>query len=156
MGSCAHTTRVPPPQSSQGHTACARAHTHMSASTYAFSLVVDPPYSGAPEIGGELPNHLPPGREDGCVKEFSVCKANFTLLGLFPEAVCQCRRHKRRESDPWLRKIPWRRAWQPAPVFLPEESHGQRSLAGYSPWGHKESDTTEASGHTSKATSWKN
>ena len=128
----------------------------MSASTYAFSLVVDPPYSGAPEIGGELPNHLPPGREDGCVKEFSVCKANFTLLGLFPEAVCQCRRHKRRESDPWLRKIPWRRAWQPAPVFLPEESHGQRSLAGYSPWGHKESDTTEASGHTSKATSWKN
>jgi len=40
-------------------------------------------------------------------------------------------------------KIPWRRAWQPAPVFLPGESHGQRSLAGYSPWGHKESDTTE-------------
>ena len=38
---------------------------------------------------------------------------------------------------------PWRRAWQPTPVFLPEESPGQRSLAGYSPWGHKESDTTE-------------
>ena len=36
--------------------------------------------------------------------------------------------------DPWVRKIPWRRAWQPTPVFLPEEPHGQRSLAGYSPW----------------------
>ena len=45
--------------------------------------------------------------------------------------------------DPLVRKIPWRRAWQPTPVFLPGESHGQNSLAGYSPWGHKESDTTE-------------
>ena len=41
--------------------------------------------------------------------------------------------------DPWVRKILWRRAWQPTPVVLPEESHGQRSLVGYSPWGHKES-----------------
>ena len=41
-------------------------------------------------------------------------------------------------------KIPWRRKWQPPPVFLPRESHGQRSLTGYSSlWGHKESDTTE-------------
>ena len=47
-------------------------------------------------------------------------------------------------SIPWVGKIPWRRAWQPTPVFLPVESHGQRSLAGYSQWGHKESDTTEA------------
>ena len=37
----------------------------------------------------------------------------------------------------------WRRKWQPTPVFLPVKCHGQRSLAGYSPWGHKESDTTE-------------
>ena len=50
---------------------------------------------------------------------------------------------KRREFDPWVGKIPWRREWQPTPVFLPGESHGQRSLAGYSPWGHKELDTTE-------------
>ena len=42
-----------------------------------------------------------------------------------------------------VRKIPWRRAWQPTPVFLPGESNGQRSLVGYSLWGHKESDTTE-------------
>ena len=42
--------------------------------------------------------------------------------------------------NPWVRKISWRRAWQPTPVFLPRELHGQRSLAGYSPWGHKELD----------------
>ena len=46
--------------------------------------------------------------------------------------------------DPWVGKIPWRRAWQPTPVSLPRESHGQRSLVGYSPWGRKELDTTEA------------
>ena len=45
--------------------------------------------------------------------------------------------------DPWVGKIPWRRKWQPTPVFLPGKSHGQRSLAGYSPWTLKESDTTE-------------
>ena len=51
---------------------------------------------------------------------------------------------KRCWFNPWVGKIPWRRAWQPTPGFLPEESFGQRSLAGYSPWGLKESDTTEA------------
>ena len=50
----------------------------------------------------------------------------------------------RDEFDPWVRKIPWRRAWKPTPVFLPGESHGQRILMGYRPWGHKESDMTEA------------
>ena len=50
--------------------------------------------------------------------------------------------------DPWVRKISWRRAWQPTPIFLPGESHGQRSLGDYSPWGGKESDTTEATEHT--------
>ena len=47
--------------------------------------------------------------------------------------VCQCRRHKRRGFDPWVRKIPWRRVWQPVPVVLPGKFHGQRSLMGYSP-----------------------
>ena len=52
--------------------------------------------------------------------------------------------HCRRPGfDPWVGKIPWRRKWQLTPVFFPGESHGQRSLVGYSPWGHKESDTTE-------------
>ena len=45
------------------------------------------------------------------------------------------------------RKIPWRSTWQPTPVFLPGESPGQRSLAGYSPWGCRESDMTEATEH---------
>ena len=43
----------------------------------------------------------------------------------------QCRRRRRCGFDPWVRKIPWRRKWQPTPVFLPGESHGQRSLVGY-------------------------
>ena len=59
------------------------------------------------------------------------------------ESSCQRRRCKRHRFDPWARKIPWRRKWQLTPVFLLEKSHGQRSLVGYSPWGHEESDTTE-------------
>ena len=51
-----------------------------------------------------------------------------------------CRRPR---FDPWVGKIPWKREWLPTPLFWPGESHEQRSLAGYSPWGHKESDTTE-------------
>ena len=50
------------------------------------------------------------------------------------ESACQCKRHG---FDPWVRKIPWRRKWQPTPVFLPGKSHGQRSLVGYSSWGAK-------------------
>ena len=45
--------------------------------------------------------------------------------------------------NPWVGKIPWRRKWQPTPIFLPRECHGQRSLAGCSPWGCQELDTTE-------------
>ena len=59
------------------------------------------------------------------------------------QPACQRRRCKRRGFDPWVGKIRWRRKWQPTPVFLPGESHGQRSLTGYSPEGCKESDTTE-------------
>ena len=59
------------------------------------------------------------------------------------EHICQCRRHKRCEFDPWVGNIPWRMAWQLTSVILPGESHGQRSLVGYSPWGRKELDTTE-------------
>ena len=56
------------------------------------------------------------------------------------ESTCHCRRYK---FDPWVRKIIWRRKWQPTPVFLPGWFPGQRSLAGYSPWGHKELEVTE-------------
>ena len=54
-----------------------------------------------------------------------------------------CRRHKGPWFHPWVGKIPWSRKWQPTPVFLSGKSHGQRSLVGYSPRGHKESDMTE-------------
>ena len=64
------------------------------------------------------------------------------------EPTCQCRRCKRHGFDPRVGKIPWRRAWQPTLVFLSGESHGQRSLVGYSLWGHRESDPTEAPQHT--------
>ena len=50
-------------------------------------------------------------------------------------------------QEAWVQSLgqedPWRREWEPTPVFLPGESHGQRSLAGYSPWGFKELGTTE-------------
>ena len=59
------------------------------------------------------------------------------------EPTYQCRRHKKHGFDPWIRKIPWRKARQPTPVFLPGESQGQRSLVGYSPWDTKELDMTE-------------
>ena len=64
------------------------------------------------------------------------------------EPASPCRRHKRHRFDPRVRKIPWRRAWHPTPVFLPGESHGQRSLAGCGPCGHTELDTTEAAKHS--------
>ena len=47
------------------------------------------------------------------------------------------------DLDLWVGKIHWRREWQPTPVCLPGESYGLRSLAGYNPWGCKESDTTD-------------
>ena len=59
------------------------------------------------------------------------------------ESALQCRRHNRLRVNPWVRKIPRRRKCQPTAAFRPGDSHGQRSLEGYSPWGHKESDTTE-------------
>ena len=62
-----------------------------------------------------------------------------------------CKRPKRCRFDPWVGKIPWRRAWQLTPVFLPGESHGQRSLAGYSPWDHKESDMAKHTCHRFKS-----
>ena len=64
------------------------------------------------------------------------------------EYVCQYRSHV---FDPWVKKIPWRRKWQPISVFSPGKFHGQRSLVGYSPWGHKELDMTEHT-HACKGT----
>ena len=62
------------------------------------------------------------------------------------ESACQRRRlwrHKRHEFNSWVGKILWRRKWLPTPVFLPGKFHGERRLAGCSPWGHKELDMIE-------------
>ena len=82
-------------------------------------------------------------RETRGGKEGEETFINQLLGGNNKEPACQCRRHKRCGFDPWVGKIPWRRAWQPTPVFLPAEFYEQRSLAGYGPWGCKESDMTE-------------
>ena len=74
---------------------------------------------------------------------YSVCYMGFPGGISGKELACQCRRHKRRGFNPWVRKIPWSREWQPTPIFLLGKSHGQRSLVGYSPWGLEEWDTTE-------------
>ena len=56
------------------------------------------------------------------------------------EPSCQCRKHG---FHLWVRTIPWRRKWQPTPVFLPGKSQGQKRLVSYSPWGRKESLMTQ-------------
>ena len=73
------------------------------------------------------------------------------------ESTCQGGRRRRHGFDPWVRKIPWRRKWQPTPVLLPGESNGQRSLADFRPWGHKRnwtwlSDYTTTITHGSRNT----
>ena len=73
-----------------------------------------------------------------CIRNLFLFTAEY---GRFPrwlsgkESACQCRRHRRHGFDPWDGKISWRRKWQSTPGFLLGKSHGQRSLAGYSPWG---------------------
>ena len=59
---------------------------------------------------------------------------------------CRCGRAEAQVQS-WVGRIPWSRAWQPTPGFLPGESQGQRSLVGYSPWGHMELDMTEVTLH---------
>ena len=77
------------------------------------------------------------------VNQFAMVTKGFPSGSAGKEPACQCRRCKRRGFNPWVRKIPWRKKWQPTPVFLPGKFHGQRSLVVYIPWGRKESDATE-------------
>ena len=77
-----------------------------------------------------------------------LCQASNAKIGLprwhsGKESTCQYRRCKRHWFYPWVRKVPWRRKWQPVPVFLPGKFHRQWSLEGYSPWGRIEFDTTK-------------
>ena len=91
-------------------------------------------------------------RPEGCVFKsrwgqrviFGITEWGFHDGSDGKESACNVGRSR---FDPWVGKIPQRRAWQPTPVFLPGEFHGQRSLMGYSPWGHKESAMTEQLTH---------
>ena len=92
---------------------------------------------------------LPPGDlPDPGIEPFVACAScrQVYLLSHFPagsdsKSIClQCGRPG---FNPWVGKILWRRKWQPTPVFLPGKFHGWRNLVGYSPWGPKESDTSE-------------
>ena len=74
----------------------------------------------------------------------AIAKGGFPGGAGGKEPACQCRRHRRHRFYPWVGKSLCSKTWQPTLVFLPEESHGQRSLAGYGPQGHKELDMTEA------------
>ena len=76
------------------------------------------------------------------VRELDSTYKDFPDSASGKEPACQCRRCKRHGFNSWVRKI-WRRTWQPTPVFLAGESHGQKSLAGYNPQSPKEWDTTE-------------
>ena len=74
------------------------------------------------------------------------------LINISQDLVAQLVKHLPAMQETWVRswvgKIPWKMEWLSTPVFLPGESHGQRSLEGYSPWGRKESDTNERLTHT--------
>ena len=73
----------------------------------------------------------------------SLSTSDFIRTSLVAQMVKHLPTKWRPRFDPWVRKIFWRRKWQPTPVLLPRKSHGQRSLVGYSPWGCRESDMTE-------------
>ena len=91
--------------------------------------------AGCPTLQA-APSELPGKAKPRC----NTYLITVSLVVSSKESTCECRRNR---FDPWVRKIPWRRKWQPTPAFLPEESHAQKSLAGYCPWRHKQSDTTE-------------
>ena len=75
-----------------------------------------------------------------CVFNYYCASAGLSRWLIGKESTCQ---YRRQSFSAWVAKIPWRRKWQPTPVFLPGKFHGQRSLAGCHPRGRKESDTTQ-------------
>ena len=98
------------------------------------------------ENGRELKNRQKVKMVYSLLKYISRLKMELLLFGLSFSLVAQIVKNmqcSRPGFDPWVGKIPWRREWQPTPVLLPGESHGQWNLAGYSPQDRKELDTTE-------------
>ena len=84
-----------------------------------------------------------PGHQPTLTVYFSMDTVRACQVALWSRICLQCGRCRRRRFDPWVGKIPWRRKWQPTPVFLPGKSHERRRLTGFSPRGRQESDMTE-------------
>ena len=99
-----------------------------------------------PLLGRTLGNSILRKNEGGRIVQWERLNCPTAVMG-FPghtsgkEPTCKFWRQKTCRFDPWVRKIPWKKARQPTPVFLPGESHGQRNLTGYSQWGREQSDT---------------
>ena len=96
---------------------------------------------------GQHPHHThthPPTHHQFCLRPWNQAAIPFNLLCV--HSVQWLRiflKYRKLRLDLWVGKIPWGRAWLPTPVFLPGKSHGERSLVGYSPWGHTESGTAK-------------
>ena len=94
-------------------------------------------------IRKQMSGHLGPGGTLGNKNALDLNYSAVLVTPLVAQMVRICLQCGKNGFNPWVRKIPWRRAWQPTPVFLPGESHGQRSLEGYILSGCKEWDTME-------------
>ena len=146
MHRCRHSRSSTPPDHGAGS-----KHKPSTAQTRAGGLrSAAPAYLGTQDTRSQP--HPSPTRwetQDGvviCVSRTSEAKSGASLVLGFPKLGAQQRTHlncRRPRFNPWVRKIPWRREWQPTPIFLPGDLHGQRSLVGYSPQGHNELDTTD-------------
>ena len=99
---------------------------------YSFQLLPQPLCAFPPKVS--LPFQLLPQPLCALPLKVSLPWVGFPGGTRDKEPACQCRRRETFGFDPGVGKIPWRPAWQPTPVFLPGESHGQRSLGGCSPW----------------------
>ena len=91
----------------------------------------------------EEPGELQPGELQRVRHDWATNTTTTTKTSLMGQMVKNLPVRQETWFNPWVRKIPWRREWQSIPEFLPGEFHGQKSLVGYNPWGHKESDMTE-------------
>ena len=110
-------------------------------------LQVPPPALPTAHPGASLPSlHFPLHT----LEPHSPSASRLCLLSCFPggasgeDPACRCKSPERRRLDPWVGKIPWRRGWQSILVFLPGESRGQRTVASYGPYDHKESEIAKA------------
>ena len=110
-------------------------HFHYAYAKVELTHIIVFPYSLLPSDPGNHQHHFSVSIDltllDISYTWDSMICEGFQVATSGNESTCQCRRHKRHGLYPWVGKIPWRRAWQPTPVSLLREAHGQRSLAGY-------------------------